>query len=202
MMTADTIADEATDPAVIRRAQGVKQESQRMFDLVKNLLDSSAAESGQLTLRREPVDLAALVREAVPALGDRTARKNQPIEITADPHCAVAGDARRLRQVLDNLVDNASKFSPPDTTIRLVVARSAKHVRLEVHDQGPGLTEEDRRSLFQRFRRLSATPTAGESSNGLGLALAHDLVTQHGGRIWAEPRSSGGSVFITELPAK
>ncbi len=202
MHTADRLVDEAHDSAaVIHQARGLRRESQRLFDLVQNLLDTSALESGKQMLYTSPVDLAALVRETVPALDERLSRKNQHLVLETDTPCPMQGDAMRLRQVCENLVDNASKFSATGATVRVVVRPSPEHVRLEIHDQGPGLTEEDRANLFQRFRRLSARPTAGESSTGLGLALVRDLVTQHGGRIWAEPAPGGGSIFIAEFPA-
>ncbi len=201
MHTADRLMDEASDPeAVTRRARGLRRESQRLFDLVQNLLDTSALESGKQMLFTTPVDLAALILETVPALDERLSRKGQQLLVEAATPSPLQGDSLRLRQICENLVDNASKFSPAGSTVRLVVRPSPAHVRLEIHDQGPGLTQEDRANLFQRFRRLSARPTAGESSTGLGLALVRDLVTQHGGRIWAEPAPGGGSIFIAEFP--
>lgn len=200
MLSADSIAEEATEPAIVHRAQAVKQESQRMFDLVQNLLDTSAIESGERMLLKRPMDLAELVRDTAPALEDRLARKRQRLVLDTDSVCPMEGDALRLRQVLENLVDNASKFSPAATVVQVTV-RGGATPRLEVCDQGPGLTEADRKNLFQRFCRLSARPTGGEPSTGLGLALVHDLVTQHGGRIWAEPAPGGGAAFIAEFPS-
>lgn len=202
MHTADTLVEEAREPeAVTRRARALRRESQRLFDLVQNLLDTSAVESGRHLLVTAPIDLAAVVRETSPALQERLARKQQRLVVQAESPCPLQGDALRLRQVCENLVDNASKFSPAGTTVRVVVRSAAGQTRLEIHDQGPGLTDEDRTNLFQRFRRLSARPTAGEPSTGLGLALVHDLVTQHHGRIWADPAPGGGSIFVAEFPA-
>lgn len=204
MMTAENIAeDAATLPEVVDQARAVRQESQRMFDLVKDLLDSSALETGDLPLRRAPLDFAALVRELHPEFELRAARKDQRVLLAVDASAPlrISGDAARLRQVIHNLVDNALKFSPAGTTVHLAVTRTADQVRLAVRDEGPGLTAEDQQHLFQRFRRLSAAPTGGESSSGLGLALTHDLVTQHGGRLWAESTPGAGATFVAEFPA-
>jgi len=149
MHTADNLLEEARDPdAVARRARGLRHESQRMFDLVQNLLDTSAIESGQRMLLPRPTDLSALVRETLPALEERLARKHQRFVLDADPVCPLEGDALRLRQVFENLVDNASKFSPLASVVHVTV-RGGATARLAVRDQGPGLTEADRKNLFQ-----------------------------------------------------
>lgn len=207
MMTAELIAEESIDrPTIRERANALHAESQRMLGLVQDLLDSSAAESGRLALQREPLNLAALAADVAETFADRAARKSQRIEVVADDGSGAAlidGDAARVRQVLENLVSNALKFSPASTTTRLAVRRTASStIRLEVRDEGPGLTAEDRAGLFQRFRRLSATPTGGEPSTGLGLAVARDLVIALGGRLDVESEPGKGATFFVEFPAK
>lgn len=206
MLTAETIAEESTDrPETARLAQNLRTESHRMLLLVQDLLDGSAAESGRLTLQRVPLDLAALTREVAAAFAERAAHKQQRLELVAlqDAFTAtINGDAARLRQVLDNLLSNALKFSSAGTTTHLAVRRTPEGwVRLEVRDEGPGLTAEDRAGLFQRFRRLSAAPTGGEPSTGLGLALARDIVVAHGGRLDVESEPGKGATFYAEFPA-
>lgn len=207
IMTAEMLAEENEDrPAVAERARTLRTESQRMLGLVQDLLDSSAAESGRLELQRETLDLAELADDVAAVFADRAARKNQRIEVVAESgggDTRIEGDAARLRQVLENLVSNALKFSPPGTTTRLGVRRTTSGtIRLEVRDEGPGLTPEDRAGLFQRFRRLSAAPTGGEPSSGLGLALARDLVAAHGGRLEVESEPGQGAVFFAEFPTE
>ncbi len=205
IMTAEMLAEENEDrPAVAERARTLRTESQRMLGLVQDLLDSSAAESGRLELQRETLDLAELADDVAAVFADRAARKNQRIEVVAESgggDTRIEGDAARLRQVLENLVSNALKFSPPGTTTRLGVRRTTSGtIRLEVRDEGPGLTPEDRAGLFQRFRRLSAAPTGGEPSSGLGLALARDLVAAHGGQLDVESTPGQGAVFFADFP--
>ena len=202
MMTAVTIAEEAADrPEIAGRAQAVHTESKRLFQVVQNLLDGSAAESGDLVLRRAPVDVAALAQEVVAELRAQAEKKSQRLTIAVEAGPGrIEADAGRLRQVVVNLVDNALKFSPAGAAV-VVTVRCGERVRLEVRDQGPGLTTEDQQQLFQRFKRLSATPTGGEPSTGLGLALAHDLVARQGGRLWAESTPGAGATFIAEFPA-
>lgn len=206
MLTAEMIADESHDrPAIAERARALGAESRRMLTLIQDLLDGTAAESGHLALERVPVDIGALAAEVASAFAEQAANKQQRIEVvpSADTPATVEGDPKRLRQVLENLVSNALKFSPGGTTTRLAVRRGTNGtVRLEVRDDGPGLTAEDRAGLFQRFRRLSAAPTAGEPSTGLGLALARDIVVAHGGRLDAESEPGQGAMFYAEFPAK
>lgn len=207
MMTAETIAEESADrPDIAARAHALREESRRMLGLVQDLLDGSATESHRLQLAREPVDLATLAADTVAVFADRAARKNQRLELIpsdASGATRIEGDPARLRQVLENLVSNALKFSPPGTTTRLQLSRpDAATVRLAVRDEGPGLTPEDRAGLFQRFRRLSAVPTGGEPSTGLGLALARDLVIAHGGRLEVDSTPGQGATFSIEFPAR
>ncbi len=206
MLTAEMIADESRDrPTIAERAQALCAESRRMLTLIQDLLDGTAAESGHLALERVTVDVGALAAEVASAFAEQAANKQQRIEVipSADTPATIEGDPKRLRQVLENLVSNALKFSPAGTTTRLAVRHGANGiVRLEVRDEGPGLTTEDRAGLFQRFRRLSAAPTAGESSTGLGLALARDIVVAHGGRLDVESEPGKGAMFYAEFPAK
>ena len=110
-------------------------------------------------------------------------------------------DGIRVKQAVDNLVSNAIKFSPQGESIRVSLEREDDKARVEVADHGPGLTEADKERLFRRFTRLSARPTGGEPSTGLGLANARQLVELHGGTIGAESDGPGqGSRFWITLP--
>jgi signal transduction histidine kinase len=118
--------------------------------------------------------------------------------------------------VLENLISNAIKYSHegsriwievckkdmPDTSSSQSAERTGKWIRIAVKDEGQGLSEEDMKRLFGRFQRLSAVPTGGESSTGLGLYITRQIVKRHGGRIWAESEGKGkGAAFFIELPA-
>jgi signal transduction histidine kinase len=111
-------------------------------------------------------------------------------------------DRQILGQILDNLVSNAVKFSPRGKTIHVRVDRRQGRVRLEVRDEGPGLTEQDRERLFKRFARLSARPTGGEGSTGLGLSIVAKLAELLGARITCESEPGKGATFTLELPER
>jgi signal transduction histidine kinase len=109
-----------------------------------------------------------------------------------------------MKEVVENLIGNAIKYSPHEKTIWVSVSRYDKDkVRFSVKDEGQGLTEEDMKKLFGKFQRLSARPTGGESSTGLGLSIVKKLVEMHGGKIWAESEGRNkGATFTVELAAE
>ena len=110
----------------------------------------------------------------------------------ADPH--------RLRQVIDNLISNAIKFSPPGSTVQVSAQRMPSGWRINVQDEGPGVTPSDRERLFQDFARLSARPTGGEKSTGLGLAITRRVVEAHNGQIGVDSEPGHGANFWFTLP--
>ncbi|MBD1209646.1 MAG: sensor histidine kinase [Ignavibacteria bacterium] len=117
---------------------------------------------------------------------------------------AILADEFALHQVFDNLISNAIKFSPKWSK---VVVRMVRHlsesgeakVRIEIQDEGPGLTEQDKLKLFSKFARLSAKPTGQESSTGLGLSIVKRLVEAMGGQVWCESEHGKGATFIVEF---
>jgi signal transduction histidine kinase len=106
----------------------------------------------------------------------------------------------RLRQVVDNLISNAVKYSPPGSQVWVRAERTSDGWRIHVKDQGPGITPQDRQRLFQDFARLSAKPTGGEKSTGLGLAITHRVVAAHGGQIGVDSEPGLGADFWFTLP--
>ncbi len=197
----------ASDPRLAKLAGKVLGASQQMLLLIHELLESARIESGKLVLKRVPVDVRVIAEQVVASFAKEAEDKQQSLELDAvEPgECMVVAEEARLEQVLSNLVSNAIKFSPRQGSIRVNIAPSAAGnsrpvARIEVADEGPGLNEEDKARLFRRFQRLSARPTAGEPSTGLGLSIAKQLVELHGGRIWAESETAQGSKFFVELP--
>ncbi len=179
------------------------QAARRMVDIINRLLESDAVERGQLPVTPATVDVGRLALAMAGTLQPQADAKFQRIRTTVEEGCLVQGDEAWLRQVLENLLGNAIKYSPQKRTVYLSVHRAGTKVQIEVHDEGPGLTEADKGKLFGKFQRLSARPTGGESSTGLGLSIVKQLVDLHSGRVWAESDGPGaGSRFFVELPAK
>ncbi|MCL4818242.1 MAG: hypothetical protein KJ067_03840 [Vicinamibacteria bacterium] len=182
-------------------ATRILRSSNTMLGIVTRLLDSAALESGQLAIARERVDLGRVVTSVVDANAPQAARKGQRLEAAAAPDLVVNGDPDRLAEVVDNLVGNAIKYSPEDKTIRVRLAARDGFAVLEVEDEGPGFSVDERARLFRRFSRLSARPTGDESSSGLGLAIVRQLAELHGGRVDAtSPGPGRGATFELRLP--
>ena len=183
-----------------RLAGNISLAAKRMSVLVNEMLEISRIESGDITLELRAIDIGALVTRVVDRLSDQALNKEQKFDLACEPGCQVRGDVEWLEIIFENLVSNAVKFSPGQASIGITVRCLEKTVRVAVQDSGPGLTPDDMKKLFGKFQRLSARPTAGESSTGLGLSIAEQLVRRHGGRIWAESEAGRGSTFSVELP--
>lgn len=178
----------------------INESAESMHRLITDLLESSAAEMGAMTLELTQVNLSEIVRIVMYSNLMAAQAKNQHIESCIEDVCITA-DALRLQQVVGNILSNAIKYSPPGKTIIVRLFQNETSARIEVQDQGQGLTEEDLSKLFGQFQRLSAQPTGGESSTGLGLSIVKQIVELHGGRIWAESQGKNlGATFIVEFP--
>jgi len=177
---------------------GAERAAEALRGMANELLDVSRLEEGKLPLRREEHDLAALALDVVKGLGPLARERTIELEV---PKAAIQlCDASLIRRVLENLLGNALKHTPSGESLRVSVAGDARRVRVEVADSGPGVPEEARQRIFEKFATLErATPTARHSA-GLGLAFCKLAVVAHGGTIGVEPRLPRGSIFWFELP--
>ncbi len=182
------------------RVQIIHHEARHVLDLAQDLLDAASLDSGGLQLNTGPVDLAAITRSTVSQLNPMAERKGQRLlfHVRADQPCTMQGDEARLVQIVRNLVGNAIKYSPRGSAVNIEVRRDASRLALRVQDAGPGIPAESIPRLFLPYTRLASQPTGGESSHGLGLSIAHELVKLHGGTIRVE--SGAGATFIVEFP--
>jgi signal transduction histidine kinase len=181
----------------------IRESAQRLIAMVDNLLAEAMADALNISIRREPIGIAGLVSEVVEASRPLLDKKQQRIEVEAPEGLTVSGDPDRLREAIDNLVSNAIKYSPIGGRVGIAIRQDGDDVLVRVSDNGPGLSPEDMSRLFGRFQRLSAKPTAGESSTGLGLSIVKRIVELHGGQVTAEsPGASGGTTFTIALPTQ
>jgi signal transduction histidine kinase len=191
----------ALDEAVRTQLAYIRDAANRLTEMVDDLVSDAMADALDITIRREPVDIAGLVQEVAEANRPLAARKDQTITVAAPPDHAAMCDADRIREAIDNLVSNAVKYSPLGGAIDLLVTQADGGIMVQVKDQGAGLSPEDISRLFGRFQRLSAKPTAGETSTGLGLSIVKRIVDLHGGRIAVESAGPGqGATFKMTLP--
>ena len=180
----------------------IVDESTRLTGIVNDLLLASQLDAGRLDVRIESCDARALTESVAEA-----ARTHLPdgIRVALDPmHDGVppvAADEAQLRQVLDNLLENAIKYSPAGGDVRLGVEAAESTVRFSVADAGLGIPASERDRIFEKFYRLDPDMTGGIGGTGLGLYIARELVRRVGGRIWVEPNDGEGSIFYVEIPA-
>ena len=174
-------------------------QTERLGRLVSQLLDLSRLESGATLLSLEPVDLAGLGREAAQEIALH--RPDQRIDIEVEPPgLTVTADRERLHQVIANLLDNATRFSPPDEAVVLRGSQRGDDVRIEVVDRGPGIPEGDAIRIFERYQRGTHARSTESGGTGLGLAIAQWVVELHAGTITARPGDPGGCRIEIDLP--
>jgi signal transduction histidine kinase len=192
----------AADAKTGEGAALIETQAGRMLALVNDYLGAHAAESGTLPVRRERLHLGEVARAAARRHGPTAARKQQVIELGGEDVATwIEADAALLAQVADNFVSNAIKFSPAGTAVRIEVQTADGHpwARLAVIDRGPGIAADEQANLFRKFGRASTRPTAGETSHGLGLAVAKRLAEAMGGSVGCESEAGAGATFWVEL---
>jgi signal transduction histidine kinase len=173
----------------------INQQANYMLSLLNDLLDVSQIESGKFALKIVPVEIGDFLQEVVLRHHRLAEKKGSAVHLEAAINGKVMADPIRLRQVLDNLISNAVKFSPTGSVISVRAQREKNDWMISVHDQGPGLTAQDQQRLFQDFAQLSAKPTGGEKSTGLGLAITRRVVEAHSGRIGVNSEPGQGATF-------
>lgn len=204
---------------VEQRLDAVRVLVARMNNIVTNLLGINAIETGMMNIILESVNVSRLVEHIVGEYGERAAAKSIRLQYNYDTQsCFALADTTALQEVVENLISNAIKYSPNGKNIWIIVkeqeTRSSEHgstlkpapcCLILVKDEGPGISGADMKKLFGKFARLSAQPTAGEHSTGLGLSIVKKLVEAMSGRVWCESEFGeglpSGATFIVELPA-
>ncbi|MDH3257776.1 MAG: hybrid sensor histidine kinase/response regulator [Nitrospinota bacterium] len=176
--------------------------SENMLKMVNDLLDVSVIESGRLQLDLHPESFKNLIEHHNMIIRFFADKKNILLQYDLDdvPDCQM--DANKIGQVIDNLISNAIKFSKSGTTVFISLKERGGKLVFSVKDEGPGISEEDQAKLFQHFQKLSARPTAGESSSGLGLAISKKMVQAHDGCLNVTSQLGSGATFSFEIPLK
>ena len=189
------------NPAQIARLAGaIFTTGTRMRDLITNLLDANAIEEGRFTSNLESCDLRVLVEQSIGNNQSAAARKEISLQTGFTEGLCAHADKNATLQILDNLLSNAVKYSPPRTTIRVHTMPETGHVLVAIRDEGPGISAEDQQKLFRKFTRLSARPTGGESSNGLGLSIVKRLAEAMHGSVHCQSKLGAGTTFTLRLP--
>ncbi|MDW8437589.1 MAG: tetratricopeptide repeat-containing sensor histidine kinase [Chloroherpetonaceae bacterium] len=196
--------------SVTEFANNIFVASDRMFSLVKSLLQSTAIELGKIEINAHVTNVSNIVKNAALQYAQKAVQKGQEFQSDIEENLLANIDSERFAEVLDNLVSNAIKYSPSGKKILVKCEKkpsqrlqsSNSSVLISVKDEGQGLTEDDMKKLFGRFQKLSAQPTAGEHSSGLGLYISKKYIEMMGGKIWAESEGKDkGATFFIELPS-
>lgn len=181
----------------------IKSSSTLMLHLIDDLLDISVIESGTVSLHLSSVDLPSLINENLILLKNLADKKNIQLKFNcSDSLPKIICDAHKMTQVLNNLINNAIKFSEPGSSIDIGLSLSNQEIHLSVKDYGMGLSELAKERLFQPFSKGSSSGTAGEKGTGLGLAIVNKIITEHKGKIWVESEAGKGTTFNISLPLR
>jgi signal transduction histidine kinase len=205
-------------PQTTNAARQIMQTSDRMLDLVSKLLDINKLESGEFAMDCYAFDIEPIVSMIIEQYAAPAAAKNITFrtEIQTTSRSIIFANEQAVMQALENIISNAVKYSPHGKNVYVRIKNvvgslpneadgseannASSLVRVEVEDEGPGFTEEDKTKLFGKFARLSAQPTGGEHSTGLGLSIVKRMVEAMRGRVWCESEAGKGATFIVELP--
>jgi two-component system, sensor histidine kinase LadS len=194
----DNNLEKAQIPSVIEQ---ISLTADHMLYLVKNLLDSQRLESGAVQLVLAEIDIAPMAESTVWHYKSQADAKSIILHYSTEAaSILVCADEQATMQILDNIVSNAVKYSPHGKSVFVRVLSNAQNVRVEVQDEGEGISPDDMTKLFGKFARLSAQPTGGEHSTGLGLSIVKKMVEAMNGRVWCESELGKGATFIVELP--
>ena len=179
----------------------IRSSALRLTSMIDELITDAMNDALDISVRNETVDLAAIVRDVAEANRPLAERKSQTIDLAISGELATECDPERIREAIDNLVSNAVKYSQIGWTIRVEAFPDGDGNIVKVTDSGPGFMPEDMSRLFGRFQRLSAKPTGGETSTGLGLSIVKKIVDLHDGSIAVTQGETGGASISIRLKA-
>jgi signal transduction histidine kinase len=197
------IEEEDSDPLTAdqrRFLEVIHRNAERLLRLAGDLLTVARADAGRMQLRRQAMDLGRVVADCAESCRPQAGERGIELELDA-PRVAMAGDQQRLAEVVDNLVSNALKFTPPGGRVSLRARTDGDRAILEVADTGMGIPAAELPSLFKRFYRTERALTDAIPGTGLGLSISKMIVEAHGGTIAVVSREGAGTRFRVELPA-
>lgn len=203
-MAVDLINDDAgiDRNTLLEYTELIKVSSKRMLNLINSLLDIQTLSDQSAEAPVQKLNANQLVEESVRHFLRPAERKGILLKTSlSKEETVLTGDSDNVLRIFDNLISNAIKYSPSDTTILVSTRLKADRVQISVSDQGPGINAADQKKLFGKFAKLSNKPTGAESSSGLGLYIVKKITETMGGNVWCESEIGSGSVFYVELPA-
>lgn len=180
--------------------ENISESSVRLNKMITNILDVDSIENGRAKVFIDNVNISSLVHQVVKSFEKQAIKKDIQLRfVTNNEQSQIKGDSLHLIQIFENLISNAIKFSEKGKQVFISVKENGNKVRIEVADEGPGLSAEDLQVIFKKFQRLSARPTAGEGSIGIGLSIVKRYVELMDGIVWCESELGKGATFIIEF---
>lgn len=179
----------------------IKEASEHANNMIAKLLDINALENKNIEPQLEKTDLKHILEKLVNQYHNKAQEKSIAIEWNIPSNLSTLDtDPYYCRQVFDNLINNALKYSPQQSTVYLTAYEEGEYLITEVKDEGPGISEKDQEKLFQKFQKLSAQPTGNEPSTGLGLSIVKKYVEALHGEVWCESEEGKGTAFLVKFP--
>ncbi|MBK6263514.1 tetratricopeptide repeat-containing sensor histidine kinase [Marivirga sp. S37H4] len=177
----------------------IKLSTTRLTDMIDKILDIEAIESRKLNMELEKMNFSEVVQNVVSRFEIESQRKQITLHSSIADNAMVNVDKSYIDQVIENLLSNAIKFSPPGKNIFINIHLNETSALCEIRDEGPGLSEDDKKKLFRKYQKLSASPTADETSTGLGLSIVKKFVEAMKGQIWCESEAGNGASFFVKF---
>lgn len=193
--------DKVSPDDIKEMAVEMEKASEKMFGLIERLLDANTIESGKRVYKFNRIDLSEVIELIVSDLAEAAKSKGIKISFKPGKNSDIYVDLTSIKQIVENLISNAIKFTPQEKNVCIEVVEKNGFYQAHVKDEGPGLTEQDKSKMFSKFPRMSAKPTGGELSTGLGLYIVKKLTDANNGKIWCESIEGKGADFIVEFPS-
>jgi two-component system phosphate regulon sensor histidine kinase PhoR len=199
---AETLLAGAKDDPVMgpRLIDGLHRNAERLARILADLLDLSRLDAGQYRMETTAVPVRALAEQSLTAVETQAARRNVTVEIAIPDDLAVMADPKALDQILVNLIDNAVKYTRADGHVWVDARPTGNELRIEVRDDGPGISDKHRERVFERFYRADPSRSREAGGTGLGLSIVKHLVESMDGDVGVEPNSPRGTIFWLKLP--
>lgn len=189
----------ATDNEATNCLNLIENSANRMSNMISKILDIEAIESQQLNLSIIKINVTEHVSTIVERFKLEAESKSIQLHYTSAPNLYIKADASYINQIIENLLSNAIKFSPRAKNIFISEIETDNAVLIKIKDEGPGMTDEDKKKLFNKYQKLSARPTGNESSTGLGLSIVKKFVEAMQGKIWCESEYGEGATFTIQF---
>lgn len=181
-------------------SRDIRQASDKVIKLLQALLDINAIETGKYNFKPERIDLTSMLQSLASQFSERALTKDLHIKMEPAEKFYIFCDKNSVEQIFSNIISNAIKYSPPGKNVYLEISEENAFIKASVQDEGPGFKEDDKKLMFEKFAKLSARPTGGESSTGLGLSIVKQLVEMNKGQVECKSEYMKGAKFTVYLP--